>query len=163
MGLAVLLASLAGPDAAWSVRALGVVAIAGLMLTLAAGRAEPIVGVLAVLGCAYAVILVVDDPPLDGRAAVVGAALLAIGELAHLSVVARSAVAEEPGAVAWRVGTVAALVLAALVVGGALSALVDLLRTGGLAIEVLGTAAALGAVGLLVAAARRHETRADAE
>lgn len=133
------------------------------MTTLAAGRAEPIVGVLAVFGCAYSLILVIDDPPLDGRAAVVGAALLAIGELAHLSVVARSAVTEEAGAVARRVGTVAALVLAALAVGGALTALVDLLRTGGLAIEVIGTAAALGAIALLVAAARGHETRADAE
>jgi hypothetical protein len=143
------------------VRAVGAVAIVGLVATLAAGRAEPIVIALALLGGSYAVILAIDDPPLDTRAAVVGAALLAIGELAHLSVVARSAVTEEAGALAQRVGSVAVLVLAALFVGGALSALVDLLRTGGLAVEVMGTAAALGAVGLLVAAARRPEARPD--
>lgn len=135
-------------------RALGAVAFVGLIATLLAGRHEPVVGVLALLGAAYASILVIDAPPLDARAAVVGAALLAIGELAHLSVEARSAVTEEAGAVARRVGSVAALILAALFLGGALTALVDLLRTGGLAIEVVGAAAAVGAVGLLVAAAR---------
>ena len=35
-------------------------------------------------------------------------------------------------------------------------AVVDLLRTGGIAIEVVGVAAALGAVGLLVLAARER-------
>ena len=52
---------------------------------LAIGRPEPLAGVLVLLGTAYAVILAIDDPPLDGRSAIVGASLLAIGELAHLS------------------------------------------------------------------------------
>ena len=34
-------------------------------VTLAIGRPEPVAGVLALLGAGYAVILVVDDPPLD--------------------------------------------------------------------------------------------------
>jgi len=68
---------------------------------------------------------------------------------------------EEAGAVARRVGTVAVVVLLALSFGGLLIALVDLFRTGGLAIEVVGAAAAVGAVGLLARAAR--EARAGNE
>lgn len=133
----------------------------GLAVTLAVGKAAPVAGVLVLLGAAYTVILAVDDPPLDARAAIVGAALLAIGELTYLSVEARSAVNEEAGAVARRVGTVAVVVLLALSFGGLLIALVDLFRTGGLAIEVVGAAAAVGAVGLLARAAR--EARAGNE
>ena len=62
--------------------------------------------------------------------------------------------------VAWRLGTVAVLVLLALALGGALVALVDVLRTGGFAIEVIGAAAAVGAVGFLARAA--HEARTGA-
>jgi hypothetical protein len=137
------------------------VAAVVLVATLAAGRTEPIAAVLVLLGAAYAVILVVDDPTLDARSAIVGATLLAIGELAHLSVEARSAVTEEADAVARRVGSVAVLSLIALGLGGIVLAVVDLLRAGGLATEVVGVAAAVGAVGLLVLAAR--EARGDAE
>ena len=132
-----------------------------LVATLAAGRTEPIAAVLVLLGAAYAVTLVADDPTLDARSAIVGAALLAIGELAHLSVEARSAVTEEADAVARRVGSVAVLALTALGLGGIVLAVADLLRAGGLATEVVGVAAAVGAVGLLVLAAR--EARGDAE
>lgn len=145
---------MAGPDADGPVAGIGALAVCGLVVTLAIGKPEPIVLALALLGAAYAVILVVDDPPLDARAAVVGAALLGIGELAHLSVEARAAVTEEADAVARRVLSVAMLALLALALGGALLALVDVLRTGGLAVEAVGVAAAIGAVGLLVLAAR---------
>ena len=160
-GLAGWLALVAGPNAVWPVGGIGAVAVVGLAVTLAVGFAGPVAGALVLLGGGYAVILVVDDPPLDTRAAIVGAALLAIGELAYLSVEARTAVTEEPGAVPRRVGSVAVLVLLALSLGAALVALADLLRTGGLVIEVAGAAAAFGAVGLLVRAAR--EARGAAE
>lgn len=133
----------------------------GLAVTLAVGKPAPVAGVLALLGAGYAVILILDDPPLDTRAAIVGAALLAIGELGYLSLEARAAVSEEAGAVARRVGSVAVVVLLALSLGGALVALVDLFRTGGLAIELVGTAAAVGTVGLLARAA--HEARTGDE
>ena len=79
--------------------------------------------------------------------------------LAHLSLGARTAVTQEAGAVAHRVAWIAVLALGAMALGGALLAIADLLRTGGIAIEVVGVAAAVGAVGLLVVAAR--ETRAS--
>ena len=156
-GLAFWLARIAGPDAAWPVEGIGAVAVAGLAVTLVAGKAAPVAGALVLLGAGYALILLVDDPPLDSRAAIVGGALLAIGELGYLSLEARTVVTEKAGAVARRVGSVAILALLALSLGGALVALVDLLRTGGLAIEVVGAAAAVGAVGLLARAA--HEAR----
>jgi len=130
-----------------------------LTATLAVRRPEGVALALLLLGAAYAVTLVVDDPPLDTRAAIVGAALLATGELAHLSLGARTAVTQEAGAVAHRVAWIAVLALGAMALGGAVLAIADLLRTGGIAIEVVGVAAAVGAVGLLVVAAR--ETRAS--
>jgi hypothetical protein len=132
-GLVVWLASVAGPDARRAVAYLGAVAVVGLGATIAVGRFEGVVAVLAVLGGCYAAILVIDEPPLDGRAAIVGACLLAIGELAHLSLAARIAVTDEAGALARRVAWVAVLGLAAMAVGGMVLALVDLFRTGGLA------------------------------
>ncbi len=112
------------------------------------------------LGAAYALILVVDEPALDGRSAIVGATLLAIGELAHLSVESRPAVTEEAGATTRRGAFVALITLSALALGGAMLALVDILRAGGIAIEFVGVAAAAGVVGLLVVAAREAPARA---
>ena len=158
-GLAGWLTLAAGPDAVWPVEVVGTIAVIGLAVTLAVGRAVPIAGVLALLGAGYTLILVIDNPPLDARAAFVAAALLAIGELGYLSVEARTAVAGEAGAVARRVGYVAVAVLLAVSVGGALVALVDVLRTGGPVIEVVGAVAAVGAVGLLARAAHEARTR----
>jgi hypothetical protein len=144
----------AGPDVSLPVAGIGAGAAALLLATLAIGRPEGVAAALALLGGAYALILAIDEPPLDARAAVVAGALLATGELAHLSLDARSTVTTEPGVVARRVGSVALFTLLALGLGGILLVLVDLLRTGGLAIEAAGVAAAIAAVGLLVLAAR---------
>jgi hypothetical protein len=127
-----------------------------LVVTLVAGRPEGVAVALLLLGAAYATTLVVDDLPLDGRSAIVGAALLAIGELAHLSLGARSAVTQEAGAAAHRVAWIAVLALGAMALCGVVLAVADLLQTGGIAIEVVGVAAALAAVGLLVLAARQN-------
>jgi len=152
------LASGAGSTAVRPVAGLGTAAAVLLAATLAVGRAEGIAAALLLLGAAYAVTRVLDEPPLDTRAAIVGAALLASGELAHLSLGARSPVTEEAGATAHRVAWIALLALCAMALGGAVLALADLLRTGGISIEVVGVAAALAAVGLLVLAARETRT-----
>lgn len=138
----------------WPVALLGAAATLTLVITLAFGRPEPVVGVLALLGAAYVVILVADVPALDARAAIVGAILLATGELAYASVEARVGGHRDAEVVLGRVGWIAASTLVALLVGGVVIAVVDLLGTGGLAVEALGAAAAVGAVGVLVAAAR---------
>lgn len=118
------------------------------------GRPEPIAFGLALLGAAYVVILLVDAPSLDSRAAIVGALLLGTGELSYAAVEARRAAPGDAEVVLRRLGWIAVLTLIALLVGGVLVALVDLLGTGGLAVEALGGAAAVGAVGVLVLAAR---------
>ncbi|MSO95092.1 MAG: hypothetical protein EXQ81_04770 [Thermoleophilia bacterium] len=133
---------------------IGAVAAVCLVATLLVRRPEPIVGVLALLGATYALILVIDSPPLDGRSVIVGAALLTIGELAYLSVEAHLAVTEEAGATARRVASVAVLALLALALGATTLAVVGVLHAGGIATEVVGVAAAAAAVGLLVLAAR---------
>ena len=158
-GVTLWLASAAGDTAVRPLAGLGTAAAVLLAVTLVARRPEGIVAALLLLGAAYAVTLVVDDPPLDARAAIVGAALLTAGELAHLSLGARSAVTEEAGAAAHRIAWIAVLALGAMALGAVVLAIADLLRTGGVAIEVVGVAAALAAVGLLVLAAR--ETRAS--
>ena len=152
--MTVWLALVAGPDAAQLVAVLGAAATILLVAALTIRRPEPIAVALALLGAAYALILAIDSPALDERAAIVGATLLVVGELAHLSVESRPAATEEAGADATRAAFVALLALIALGLGEAMLALTDLLRTGGFAVEAVGAVAAAGAVGLLVLAAR---------
>jgi len=118
------------------------------------GKPEPLVVALGLLGGAYAVILAIDEPPLDGRAAIVGALMLAVGELGYLSLGARSAVTDEAGTLARRIAGVMTLVLLALAAGATVLIVVDVFRTGGIVVEAVGVAAAATAVGLLVLAAR---------
>jgi hypothetical protein len=153
-GLVVWLATEAGAEAVRPVGTVGTIGVVALVLGLALARPEAIGIALALLGAAYAVILAIDDPPLDNRAVIVAAALLAVGELGYLSLETRAAVTEETGATARRVVWLTALAFLTLAVGSAVLAIVDLLRTGGLAIEAVGVAAAAGAVWLLVVAAR---------
>jgi len=160
-GVAAWLALVAGDDAAAAVAALGALAVAAAAIAVALGRPEPLVAALVLLGAAYAVILEIDDPPLDGRSAIVGALLLAIGELGYLSLGARTAVTDEDGTLARRIAWVMTVVLLALAAAATVLIVVDVFRTGGLVVEAVGVAAAATAVGLLVLAARsaRSATR----
>ena len=153
-GLTVWLSMVAGPDAARPVAAIGVIAVVAAGSAAVTGRPEPLVAAIALLGGAYAVILTIDDPPLDGRSAIVGALLLAVGELGYLSLGARTAVTDEAGTLPRRIAWVMTLALLALAAGATVLLAVDLFRTGGIVVEALGVAAAAAAVGLLVLAAR---------
>jgi hypothetical protein len=144
----------AGTDASDPVAALGLLAVVAASSAVALGRPEPLVAALLLLGGAYAVILAIDEPPLDGRSAIVGALLLAIGELGYLSLDARTAVTDEAGTLARRIAWVMILVLLVLAAGATVLIVVDVFRTGGLVVEGVGVAAAATAVGLLVLAAR---------
>ena len=157
-GLAGWLTLVAGADAARPVAAVGLAAVIAVGAAVTLGRPEPLVAALVLLGGAYAVILAIDEPHLDGRSAIVGALLLAVGELGYLSFGARSAVTDEAGTLARRIAWVMTVVLLALGAGATVLIVVDLFRTGGLVVEAVGVAAAATAVGLLVLAARgaRH-------
>jgi hypothetical protein len=147
LGLAAWLATAAGEDVATPVLALG---LAGTLLTALALVQAVLLGLaLATSGAAYGLILAVDDPPLDVRAAGVAAGLLIVGELVGWSRELATTTRDEPGG-AWRrpVWT-ASLGVGALLLVWALLALVDLARVEGLAVEAVGAVCALAA--LLVA------------
>ena len=153
-GLATRVALLSdGPTA----RVLVAVGIAGSVV-LAAGIAVPsttVVGAaLAALGGEYGLHLVLDAPPADGRAALVAAALLAVGELAFWSIELRRRAPREPGRQARRLGFELALALGGLVLAAAVLALADASRIGGAGIEIVGGAAAAALLGLAVLALR---------
>jgi hypothetical protein len=95
---------------------------------------------------AYGVLLAVDDPPLDMRAAGVATMLVAVGELVGWSRELTATSADEPGG-AWRRPIwIAGISTVTLVLGWALLGLADRVRVDGLAVEVVGAACALAAL-----------------
>ena len=131
-----------------------VLLLAGLLLRLPAAIPA---GVL-VLGAAYAAMLAVEDGILDSRAPALAATLFAIAELGYWSLELRDAVADEAGAYLRRLGLLSGLTLGALALGELLLVLVDLGERGGIAIEAVGVAAAVGALAIIAASAS-HESR----
>lgn len=135
---------------------------AGALATAVALRLPTALGLALVLsGGAYGLLLAIDDPPLDARAAGVAAALLVTGELVGWARELAGTTRDEPGN-AWRrpvwitgagIGTVGLVTV--------LLAVVDVARVEGLAIEAMGAVAALAAVVVLVRMARPSAPRAD--
>jgi hypothetical protein len=115
----------------------------------------PIPAALVLLGGEYALVLELDDRPLDARAAVVAAGLLVTAELAYWSLELRAEITDEPGSYARRLSVLALLGLGALTLSGLLVVVVDLAGRGGLAVEIAGAAAAFAAVVLLWSLVRR--------
>ena len=107
------------------------------------------------LGGLYGAQLAIDDAPLDGVAALFAAGLLVTAELGYWSIEERDAVKADPGEVLRRVAFVSALVLGALVVAELLLVLVEGVRAGGLAVDLLGAVAAGAVLLLVVVIARR--------
>jgi hypothetical protein len=104
---------------------------------------------LATLGGAYTVLLLVDEPPLDSRAAGVAASLVVVGELVGWSQELAGATRDEPGNAWRRPAWIAGAGLGALGLAWALLAVVDLARVEGLAVEAVGAVAALAALVLV--------------
>ena len=137
---------------------------AGALATAVALRLPTLLGPALVLsGGAYGLLLGIDDPPLDARAAGVAAALLVVGELVGWARELASTTRDEPGN-AWRrpvwiagagIGTVGLVTV--------LLAVVDVAHVEGLAIEALGALAALAAVLVLVRMARPAPSGSSAE
>jgi hypothetical protein len=122
-------------------------AIAGAALTAAAIVWPAALGpALAALAGAYTVLLLVDDPPLDTRAAGLAAALVAVGELAGWSRELGRATRDEPGNAWRRPAWIAGAGIGALALAWTVLAVADLARVQGLAVEAVGALAALGAL-----------------
>jgi len=134
-----------------------VVALAVLAVGLVSSLPVTIPAAVGLLGVGYVAILVAGDDTLDPRAPLVAGALLAVAELAYWSLELRLPVADEAGTSLRRLALLAALVLGALALGAVLLALVEAVSAGGPAVDILGAAAALGALALLALAARRTQ------
>jgi hypothetical protein len=88
-------------------------------------------------------------------AAAVAAAIFGAAELAYWSLELRTPVVDEPGTYLRRIALLATLVLGAVGFGTLVLTLVEAVAAGGVALDILGVAAALGALALLALAARR--------
>ena len=111
------------------------------------------------LGGLYGTQLAVDDTPLDGAAALVAAGLLVTAELGYWSLEERGTVKSEPGEGLRRAAFISALALCAVVAAELLLVLVEGVRAGGLAVDLLGAVAAGAVLLLVVVIARRAGPR----
>ena len=145
-------------DAGFRVAAL---ALLGLVAGLVLAQPTLVPVSLLLLGALYGAELVERDAPLDAAAPLFGAGLLLTAELAYWSLEERERVRGERGESLGRVGIVIGLAAAALVVTAALLALVDLVRAGGLAVNLAGAAAAAAVLLAIVVAAQGRDTTDD--
>jgi hypothetical protein len=155
VGLSIV--ALAGADDLAIVVGVRLVALAFLSMVAAVVLGwSPLVALsVGLVGAAYATHLALDDPALDGKAALLGAGLLLAAELGYWSLEEREHVSDGPGEAFRRLGLLIGLAFAALAAGAALLAFADIARTGGLAVDLVGAAAAASALLVVVLVARR--------
>ena len=109
---------------------------------------------LALAGAAYGAALAIESKPIDDAAPVVAAVLFLAAELAWWSLELRERIAAEAGSHLRRLAFLLLLTLGALALGGSLLAVVDVVHVDGLAILLLGAAAAALAVSLALPRSR---------
>jgi hypothetical protein len=145
-------------DDGYLIRANAVVSVVALVV-LAAGLVMSVEGTvpvaIALLGAEYVAILGSETDALDPGAPLVAGALLAVAELAYWSLELRAPVVDEAGTYLRRIAVLSTLVLGAVGFGVVALTLVEAVSAGGVALDILGAAAALGAFALLALAARR--------
>jgi hypothetical protein len=134
------------------------VALLSLVAAVVLGWAKLVPAALILLGGLYGAQLAIDDVPLDPATPLVAVLLLLIAELAYWALEERPGADPEPGERLRRVAVVAGVALGVLLVAVALLALVDAVRTGGLAFDLLGAAAAAATL-IAIALFARQQTR----
>lgn len=142
--------------AGWRVSA---AALLALLVAIVLGWPALLPASLGALGGFYGLQLAVDDASLDLAAPLVAVGLVVTAEFAYWSVEEMEPVEGEPGDGFRRLAYVAALALGTFVVTALLLALVDAVRTGGVAVDVLGAAAAAAVVLAIVLGARESTAR----
>jgi hypothetical protein len=156
-GVAALPLARAEDDAAVEIGyRLGAVALLILVAALALDWARLVPVCLLLLGGMYGVQLALDDVPPDLAAPIVAVALFVTAELAYWSLEEVAGANPEPGERLRRIALVSGFAVAALLVAATLLALVDAVQTGGLAIDVLGAAAAAATLIAVVLFARQR-------
>jgi hypothetical protein len=131
-----------------------ILASASFGVTLVLGWEELLPWTIGVLGALYTGSLYAPGGASVGAAPLYGAGLLLLGELTAWSLSLRTRMREEPAVLLLRLATIAGAVVGSAVVGVALVALATANSGGGVAWTLLGTAAVMAAVGLVVRAAR---------
>lgn len=154
-GVAVLALVEGGDDALVVGVRLAALGIVALVAAIVLGWSSLVTVCLVLLGGAYAVHLSLDDTALDARAPVLAAGLLLVAELAYWAIEERQNVRAEAGESLRHLGHVVLLALGGLAAGSVLLAVADVVRTRGLAVDLVGAAAAAGALLVLVLLARR--------
>jgi hypothetical protein len=119
-------------------------------------RPEPVPSALVLLGGGYAGSLFLGHPQLDASAPFVAGGLALVAELAYLALEQRPAIAPEPGVLARRFALLAAVGLGSTVAAAAVLGAGALPVGGSLALDVIGVAAAIGAVAICARLARQH-------
>jgi hypothetical protein len=135
--------------------ALGILAGGMLAAVLVRGWDELLPWTLLLLGAEYAAPFVVRGGAVDGTAALVGAALLLLGELASWSLDLRTRVREEPASLRLRGLTIAAVTAAGLAVAALALAATDLDTGSGLSWAAVGAASAVLVVAMIARLTRR--------
>jgi hypothetical protein len=136
------------------------VALLSLVAALALAWTQLVPVSLLLLGGLYGAQLTLDDVPLDPATPLVAVALFLTAELAYWSLEERTGTRPEPGELLRRLAVLAGLALGALLVAAMLLALVDGVRTRGLAVDLLGAAAAAATL-IAIALFARHQSRAS--
>jgi hypothetical protein len=135
---------------------LSAVALLALVIAIVLGWTQFLTASLGLLGGFYGLQLAVDDTPLDLAAPIVAVGLIVTAELGYWSLEERERVEGEAGDSLRRLAFLSVLGLATFVLVAALLALVDAVRTRGLAVDLLGAAAAVATVVTVVVIARRQ-------
>jgi hypothetical protein len=157
--LAVWPALLSHGDRSRLLLAVGLAGIAVLVVGTAAARAAAIAAGVAVLGASYGLHLILDRPPVDTRAALVGAGLLSAAELAFWSIELRREVAvRERGRHLRRLTAEISLCLGCLALAALVLAAADIGHGGNEAVQVAGAVAAIALAVLAAASLRRPHT-----
>jgi hypothetical protein len=135
---------------------IGAVAFVALVAGVVLGWAPLIPLAAALAGGLYAAELAIADAPLDVAAPAVAAGLLLCAELGYSSLEERTRWLGEAGDGLRRAGFVALLGVAAFLVAATLLALVDAVRARGLALDLLGAAAAAAVLAMIMVLAGRN-------
>jgi hypothetical protein len=137
------------------VGAIGLLAVVFLAGALAGRFAGLLPWALALAGAAYAGFLVIREGSIDAYAPIYGAGLLLVAELAYWSIERRVPAPPGEGLTFRRGMLVVAGCVGAGGVGALILAVAEVSVRGGLWLEALGVAAAVGSIALLARLARQ--------
>ena len=119
---------------------------------------QPIVipAAIVVLAAPYVAVLGFEIDGIDTRAPLLAALLFVVAELAYWSLELRGTLADEPGTHLRRVALLATLAVVTIAAGTLMLAVVERVAARGVAIDLAGAVAAVGAIALLALAATRR-------